>query len=397
MSGPLLMTFNAGSSSVKIGLFSIEGDKPERIAHALIDFRQSPLTFHLVEGKAVFDAELKADHADHLTDVMAETLDWISEHYDLSELTCVGHRVVHGGDEFDGPVLIDDTSLARIEALSILAPLHQPQALRLIRAMRQVRPELAQVASFDTVFHRTNPDLIRRFALPRALHDRGIKRYGFHGLSYKFIAAELRRRFPEIASGRVVAAHLGSGASLCAMLEGKSQDTSMGFSTLDGVPMATRCGALDAGVILHLLQQEHRPVEEVEDMLYHQSGLKGVSGGISADCRELQASDDPHAKEALDLFTLRIAGEIGRLSMSIGGLDAVVFTAGIGENDAAVRTAVAGHLGWMGLTLSEEANQKNAPCISTPESRVKAFIIPTNEERVIADEAFAVSNGKNGV
>jgi acetate kinase len=394
MSGPLLMTFNAGSSSVKIGLFSIEGERLDRIAHALIDFRHSPLTFHLVEGKAVFDVELTADHADHLTDVMAETLDWISEHYDLSELICVGHRVVHGGDEFDGPVRIDDNSLARIEALSILAPLHQPQALRLIHAMRQVRPELTQVASFDTVFHRTNPDLIRRFALPRALHDRGIKRYGFHGLSYKFIAAELRRRFPEAAAGRVIAAHLGSGASLCAMRDGQSQDTSMGFSTLDGVPMATRCGALDAGVILHLLQQEHRTASEVEDMLYHQSGLKGVSGGISADCRELQASDDPHAKEALDLFTLRIAGEIGRLSMSIGGLDAVVFTAGIGENDAAVRSAVAGHLGWMGLTLSEDANQKNAPCISTPESRVKAFVIPTNEERVIAEEAFAVSNGK---
>ena len=394
MSGPLLMTFNAGSSSVKIGLFSIEGERLDRIAHALIDFRHSPLTFHLVEGKAVFDVELKADHADHLTDVMAETLDWISEHYDLSELICVGHRVVHGGDEFDGPVRIDDNSLARIEALSILAPLHQPQALRLIRAMRQVRPELTQVASFDTVFHRTNPDLIRRFALPRALHDRGIKRYGFHGLSYKFIAAELRRRFPEAAAGRMIAAHLGSGASLCAMRDGQSQDTSMGFSTLDGVPMATRCGALDPGVILHLLQQEHRTASEVEDMLYHQSGLKGVSGGISADCRELQASDDPRAKEALDLFTLRIAGEIGRLSMSIGGLDAVVFTAGIGENDAAVRSAVAGHLGWIGLTLSEDANQKNAPCISTPESPVKAFVIPTNEERVIAEEAFAVSNGK---
>ncbi|MAU68370.1 acetate/propionate family kinase [Hyphomonas sp.] len=394
MSGPLLMTFNAGSSSVKIGLFSIEGERLDRIAHALIDFRHSPLTFHLVEGKAVFDVELKADHADHLTDVMAETLDWISEHYDLSELICVGHRVVHGGDEFDGPVRIDDNSLARIEALSILAPLPQPQALRLIRAMRQVRAELTQVASFDTVFHRTNPDLIRRFALPRALHDRGIKRYGFHGLSYKFIAAELRRRFPEAAAGRMIAAHLGSGASLCAMRDGQSQDTSMGFSTLDGVPMATRCGALDPGVILHLLQQEHRTASEVEDMLYHQSGLKGVSGGISADCRELQASDDPRAKEALDLFTLRIAGEIGRLSMSIGGLDAVVFTAGIGENDAAVRSAVAGHLGWIGLTLSEDANQKNAPCISTPESPVKAFVIPTNEERVIAEEAFAVSNGK---
>lgn len=390
MSAPLLMTFNAGSSSVKIGLFSIEGDRLDRVAHALIDFRHSPLTFHLVEGKAVFDVELKADHADHLVDVMTETLDWISEHYDLNELTCVGHRVVHGGDEFDGAVLIDDDSLTRIEALSILAPLHQPQALRLIRAMRQVLPELVQVASFDTVFHRTNPELIRRFALPRELHDRGIKRYGFHGLSYKFIADELRRQFPEAAAGRVIAAHLGSGASLCAMLDGKSQDTSMGFSTIDGVPMATRCGALDPGVILHLLQQEHRPAEEVEDMLYHQSGLKGVSGGISADCRELQASDDPRAKEALDLFTLRIAGEMGRLSMSIGGLDAIVFTAGIGENDTAIRSAIATHLGWMGLEVSDAANQKNAMCISTPESQVKAFVIPTNEERVIAEEAFSV-------
>lgn len=390
MPGPLLMTFNAGSSSVKIGLFSIGGDQLERIAHALIDFRQSPLTFHLVEGKSTFNVELKADHADHLVDVMTETLDWISEHYDLSELSCVGHRVVHGGDEFDGPVLIDDASLARIEALSLLAPLHQPQALRLIRAMRQVRPELVQVASFDTVFHRTNPELIRRFALPRDLHERGIKRYGFHGLSYKFIAAELRCRFPETASGRVIAAHLGSGASLCAMLVGKSQDTSMGFSTLDGVPMATRCGALDPGVILHLLQQENRPVEDVEDMLYHQSGLKGVSGGISADCRELGASDDPKAKEALDLFTLRIAGEIGRLAMSIGGLDALVFTAGIGENDAMIRAAIAKRLGWMGLDLSDEANQENAACISAPNSRVKAFVIPTNEERVIAEEAFSV-------
>jgi acetate kinase len=396
MSGPLLMTFNAGSSSVKIGLFSIEGDRLDRIAHALIDFRQSPLTFHLVEGKAVFDVELKADHADHLTDVMAETLDWIAEHYDLSELSCVGHRVVHGGDDFDGPVLITDESLARIDALSILAPLHQPQALRLIRAMREVRPELVQVASFDTVFHRTNPELIRRFALPRDVHDRGIKRYGFHGLSYKFIAAELRRQFPDTAPGRVIAAHLGSGASLCAMLDGKSQDTSMGFSTIDGVPMATRCGALDPGVILHFLQQENCPVKEVEDMLYHQSGLKGVSGGISADCRELQASEDPRAKQALDLFTLRIAGEIGRLSMSIGGLDALVFTAGIGENDAAIRAAVAGHLGWMGLDLSDEANQQNAACISAAGSRMKAFVIPTNEERVIADETVWVSSKHGG-
>ena len=396
MSGPLLMTFNAGSSSVKIGLFAIDGDHLERIAHALIDFRHSPLTFHLVEGQAVFDVELKADPTEHLVDVMTETLDWIAEHYDLSELTCIGHRVVHGGDVFDTPVLITDESLAQIDALSILAPLHQPQALRLIRAMRHINPDLVQVASFDTVFHRTIPELTQRFAIPRALHDEGIKRYGFHGLSYKFIAGELRRRFPEAASGRVIAAHLGSGCSLCAMQDGRSRDTSMGFSTIDGVPMATRCGALDPGVVLHLQQQLGKSVDEVEDILYHQSGLKGVSGGISADCRELQASEDPRAKEALDLFTLRIAGEMGRLAMSLGGLDAVVFTAGIGENDAAIRAAVGQHLGWMGLELSDSANAENAACISTEASGVKAYVIPTNEERVIAEEAFAVAGAAKG-
>ncbi|HPF24937.1 MAG TPA: acetate/propionate family kinase [Hyphomonas sp.] len=391
MSDPLLMTFNAGSSSVKIGLFEMKAAGLEKIAHALIDFRRSPLTFHLVEGRAVFDVVLKADHADHLVDVMSETLDWIAHHYDLSELICIGHRVVHGGDVFDGPVRITDETLAQIQDLSILAPLHQPQALRLIHAMRTINPNLVQVASFDTVFHRTNSELVRRFAIPRALHDEGIKRYGFHGLSYKFIAGELRRRFPEVASGRIIAAHLGSGASLCAMKDGRSADTSMGFSTLDGVPMATRCGALDPGVILHLQQRAGKSVNEVEDILYHQSGLKGVSGGISADCRELQASADPRAKEALDLFALRIAGEIGRLSMSIGGLDAIVFTAGIGENDAKLRAAVCERLGWMDLQISEGANLANAACISSQTSRIKAYVIPTNEERVIADEASSVT------
>jgi len=391
VSDPLLMTFNAGSSSVKIGLFEMKAAGLEKIAHALIDFRRSPLTFHLVEGRAVFDVVLKADHADHLVDVMSETLDWIAHHYDLSELICIGHRVVHGGDVFDGPVRITDETLAQIQDLSILAPLHQPQALRLIHAMRTINPNLVQVASFDTVFHRTNSELVRRFAIPRALHDEGIKRYGFHGLSYKFIAGELRRRFPEVASGRIIAAHLGSGASLCAMKDGRSADTSMGFSTLDGVPMATRCGALDPGVILHLQQRAGKSVNEVEDILYHQSGLKGVSGGISADCRELQASADPRAKEALDLFALRIAGEIGRLSMSIGGLDAIVFTAGIGENDAKLRAAVCERLGWMDLQISEGANLANAACISSQTSRIKAYVIPTNEERVIADEASSVT------
>lgn len=396
MSGPLLMTFNAGSSSVKIGLFAIANERLDKVAHALIDFRRKPLRFHLVEGQAVFDVELKADPAEHLTGVLAETLDWIRDHYDLSDLACIGHRVVHGGDEFLGPVLITDESLERIDALSILAPLHQPQALRIIRAMRAINPALVQVASFDTVFHASNPDLIRRFALPRRLHEIGIKRYGFHGLSYKFIADALRRQFPETAAGHVIAAHLGSGASLCAMQDGRSVDTSMGFSTLDGVPMATRCGALDAGVVLHLLQQRGKTADEIEDMLYHQSGLKGVSGGISADCRELQASNDPRAKEALDLFTLRIAGEIGRLSMSLGGLDAIVFTAGIGEHDPTIRAAIARRLAWLGLEVSDRANAANAVCISSQTSRLKCYVIPTNEEQVIAQEAISVFSASGG-
>ncbi|HPE49188.1 MAG TPA: acetate kinase, partial [Hyphomonas sp.] len=224
----------------------------------------------------------------------------------------------------------------------------------------------------------------------------GIKRYGFHGLSYKFIAGEMRAKFPDVATGRVVVAHLGSGVSLCAMRDGRSVDTSMGFSTLDGVPMATRCGTLDAGVVLHLLQQAGMSVNDVEDMLYHKSGLKGVSGGISADCRELQASSDPRAKEAIDLFTLRIAGEIGRLAMSLGGLDAIVFTAGIGEHDAAIRADVCRRIGWLGLSIVERANAENATCISADDSRVRAFVIRTNEERMLAEEALSVSSAARG-
>ncbi|CAH1653643.1 acetate/propionate family kinase [Chelatococcus asaccharovorans] len=389
MSDALLLTFNAGSSTVKIGLFRRAGGRCERIGKGTIDFRRKPLTFHLTEGPATADVTLAAAPDGALQEVLGETFGWLAGHFDMGAVTAVGHRVVHGGDVFAGAVSLDEAAIARIAALTPLAPLHQPQCVRLIRAIRDLHPDLPQTASFDTAFHRTQSDVVRRFALPRALHDEGVKRYGFHGLSYAFIAWELARRAPAVARGKVVAAHLGSGASLCALDGGVSRDTSMGFSTLDGIPMATRCGQLDPGVILYLLEGGRRSEAEVSDILYNKSGLLGMSG-ISADSRELLASDRPEAREALDVFAFRIAGEIARLAATMGGLDAIVFTAGVGENQPRVRAAVADRLAWLGLALDAEANAGNATCISAATSPVSAFVIPTDEEQVIADEAESV-------
>ena len=387
MSDRLLITFNAGSSTVKIGLFAVEGRHPKRLGKGIIDFRTTPLRFRLLEGERQVDMELKAQPGEELDEVLGEAFTHLARIYRLDDLAGIGHRVVHGGDVFSSPVLIDDRSLRQMEALVALAPLHQPQALRLIRAIARLRPDLRQTASFDTSFHRTNDDLVRRFALPRALHERGIKRYGFHGLSYAYIASELARNWPQLAGGKIVAAHLGSGASLCAMQGGQSVDTSMGFSTLDGVPMATRCGALDAGVLLHLLSQERMPVADLEDMLYHRSGLLGVSG-ISPDSRDLLASEAPEAKEALELFTLRIAGEAARLAATMGGLDAMVFTAGVGEHQPAIRADICSRLMWLGIDLDPAANATNHAIITSAASRIPVIIIPTDEEQVIASEAL---------
>jgi acetate kinase len=307
----------------------------------------------------------------------------------MARVGLVGHRVVHGGDRFAGPIRLDDAAIEAIEALTMLAPLHQPHSLRVIKAIRHLRPDLLQTASFDTAFHRTNEEIIRRFAIPRKLHDQGLKRYGFHGLSYKFVATELARRAPDVAKGKVVVAHLGSGASLCALEAGVSRDTSMGFSTLDGIPMATRCGALDPGVLLHLLGPLKCSLREVEDILYRQSGLKGVSG-FTADSRELLASDRPEAREALDLFAFRTAGEIARLATTLGGMDALVFTAGIGQHQPQIRAAISQRLHWLGLELDPRANNTNAEVISKASSSIRALVIPTDEEQVIADEAVAI-------
>ncbi|MCO6419613.1 acetate/propionate family kinase [Siccirubricoccus sp. KC 17139] len=389
MSADLLLTLNAGSSTVKIGLFGIAPEGPQRVARGVIDFRKDPARLRMQEGPGLFEAELPPEASQDMQAALAETFRRLAGHADPERIAAIGHRVVHGGDGFAGPVRIDDAALEAIEELTALAPLHQPQSLRLIRAIRALRPGLAQFASFDTAFHRTNPELVRRFAIPRALHAEGVKRYGFHGLSYKFVSGELARRAPEVARGRVVIAHLGSGASLCGLRNGVSQDSSMGFSTLDGIPMATRCGALDPGVLLHLLGAGRRPLGELEDMLYHRSGLLGVSG-LSADSRELLESDRPEAWEAIDLFAFRTAGEIGRLTITLGGLDAVVFTAGIGENQPVMRQAICERLGWLGLELDAAANAQNAERITTSSSRVAAFVIPTDEEQVIAAETLAI-------
>jgi len=389
----LLLTFNTGSSSLKIGLFEWDAQGARRIGKGLVDFSRRPLTFHLTEGPAVFDLRLHAEGGEDLRDVVAEAFEVLGMHFDMAAVRAVGHRVVHGGDQFTGPVRLDEGNIGELDKLVALAPLHQPQALRVIRAVKHLRPTLVQTASFDTAFHATQSDLVRRFALPRALHDQGIKRYGFHGLSYAFIAGELRRRVPDVAARKVIVAHLGNGASLCALDGGESRDCSMGFSTLDGIPMATRCGALDPGVLLHLLGPKARTLRNLEDMLYHRSGLLGVSS-ISGDTRDLLKDERPEAREAIDLFSLRIAGEIGRMTATLGGLDGIVFTAGIGEHQPEIRAAICDRLRWLGVAIDGEANSTSASVISTSASSVATFVIATDEEQIIANEALSVLASK---
>ena len=298
-------------------------------------------------------------------------------------LDAVGHRVGHGGLKYVEPVRIDAGVLADLEQLIPLAPLHQPYNLAPIRALTERRPELPQVACFDTAFHRTQPEVAQAFALPRAYTEKGIRRYGFHGISYEYIASELPRYDPRAAAGRVVVAHLGNGSSLCALRGGRSVATTMGFSPLDGLPMGTRCGSLDPGVVLLFLDHLHLDARAIEALLYKESGLLGVSG-ISSDMRTLLASTDPRAAAAVDLYVYRVGRELGSLAAALGGLDGLVFTAGIGEHAAAIRDRVCREAAWLGLELDVAANEAGGPRISRDDSRVSAWVIPTNEELMIA-------------
>ncbi len=389
MNDSLLATFNAGSSTVKIGIFSIDRDTPKRIGKAVVDFSSHPLSLRIEEGPEEIDIRLHARTADDLSELMDEVFRALAEHFPLDRLKAAAHRIVHGGDIFDSAVELTEETIGEIKKLTELAPLHQPQALRMVRAVRHLRPHLFQTASFDTTFHRTQDPIVRRLAIPRALHDRGVKRYGFHGLSYAHVAAALRKQAPDIADGKVVVAHLGSGASVCGMEHGRSRDCSMGFSTLDGIPMATRPGWLDPGVVLHLLGPLGRTVAEVEDMLYHKSGLLGVSG-ISGDTRDLLEDEGEEAREAIELMTLRIAGEICRIASTLGGLDALVFTAGIGEHQPRIRALISERLLWLGAELDTRANEDGDFKISSAASRISLHVIATDEEQVIADDCLAV-------
>jgi acetate kinase len=290
---------------------------------------------------------------------------------------------------FAAPQLVDASLLDELDALCPLAPLHQPHNLAAIRAIAALAPGLPQIACFDTAFHHDKPEVAARLALPRALHEQGIRRYGFHGLSYEYIAGQLQAIDEELAGGRVIAAHLGNGASLCAMRGGKSIDTTMGFTALDGLMMGTRCGTLDPGVVLHLQTQLGMSADEVHDLLYRKSGLLGVSG-LSSDMRTLTADLSSEAQDAVELFVWRAVREFGALTASLGGIDGVVFTAGIGENHADIRKRICERLGWLGLSIDDDANRANALCISGKDSRVKVLVIPTDEERMIADHTLAV-------
>jgi len=388
-----VLALNAGSSSLKFALFDATdtalwrgrvtglGHQPQLTLDTGGESRSTPLAVGDRSGQSAqtaFDRDFEA--------ALMAIDGLLSEHG--APLLAVGHRVVHGGGEYSAPLCVDNRVLQHLERWVALAPLHEPYGLALIRAMRERYPAVPQIASFDTAFHTTQPRLETLFALPRELTDAGIRRYGFHGLSYEYVAAQLEHAADPRLHGRVVVAHLGQGASLCAMRGLRSVATTMGFSALDGLPMGRRCGSLDAGVVLHLLQQRGMSADEVQHLLYERSGLLGVSG-VSDDLRDLLASSDPHAREAVDLFVHRINQWLGALVATLGGLDALVFTGGIGENSALVRAAVCGLSAWLGVCIDEQANHTGADWLHTADSAVAVGVVHTDEESVVARHARA--------
>lgn len=387
--GGAILTLNAGSSSLKFSLFETGNgrDLTMRCEGQVEGIGTAP---HFIardlKGAVLAERHWPDPKTDYATLVMAVT-EFAQAHLEGDTVTAVGHRVVHGGPHHDRPQLVTAQLLDDLDRLTPLAPLHEPHNIAPMRAILNARPGLPQVACFDTAFHHGIPAIATRFALPRQYEARGVRRYGFHGLSYEYIAGRLRQLVPRLAGGRVIAAHLGNGASLCAMQDGRSIDTTMGFTALDGLMMGTRCGAIDPGVILYLQQQDGLSPDAVEALLYNQSGLLGVSG-ISSDMRALLASDDARAREAIELFVYRIARETGALTASLGGLDAFIFTAGIGEHAAPVRAMVAARLGWLGARLDDAANARGDLCISTPDSRIAILVVPTSEETMIARHAL---------
>lgn len=388
-----VLSLNAGSSSIKFALFGVSPvGSGQRLSHGQIEGIGSAPHFVAkdADGHVLTEYRWPAGSTLGHEDLLAPLLTWITSHLGADLLAAVGHRIVHGGEKYTQPVLLTEPVIADLATLTPLAPLHQPHNLAAAQAMRKVRPGLPQVGCFDTAFHHSMTATATRLALPRKYADEGVRRYGFHGLSYEYIAGRLREQAPALATGRVIAAHLGNGASLCGMQDGRSIDTTMGFTALDGLVMGTRCGSIDPGALLYLQRQHGMTTTELEHMLYNDGGLLGVSG-VSNDMRTLLASQDPHAREAIDLFVFRIAREAGALISSLGGLDGLVFSAGIGERAAVIRAAVCERLAWLGIRLDEAANAADANVISTADSRVQVRVIATNEEAMIATHACAVA------
>ncbi len=389
----VILTLNAGSSSLKFAAFRLaNGGEPSLLASGQIEGIGASAEGS-VKSASGETAELNFDqsHArvDHAA-AMGSILDWLKKSgYEFS-IVAVGHRIVHGGPDYAEPVLIDGATLTKLKALIPLAPLHQPHNVAGVEAAMKAFPSTPQVACFDTAFHRTHPFINDTYALPRSYYDEGVRRYGFHGLSYEFITRKLRTIAPQIAREDVIIAHLGNGASMCAVHDGRAVATTMGFTALDGLSMGTRCGQIDPGVVLYLMTEKKMSADAISDLLWKNSGLKGMSG-LSQDMRELEASDSPAARDAIAYFVARIRRELASLAASVNGAEAIVFTAGIGEHSWKVREAALKDMEWMGVHLDAEANRANAQIISAKTSPTIVFVIPTNEELMIAEHTASTA------
>ncbi len=388
----VILTLNAGSSSVKFALYGAGAGEPELLAKGQVEGIGSAPRFRArgAGGELLSESYWEAVGGGEGHNMAFQQISrWLAGFIGERRLMAVGHRVAHGGERYGQPVLIDGDVLEELNRLVPLVPLHQPNNLAAIRAVARLDPELPQVACFDTAFHRGRAAVSERMGLPFGLYEEGVRRYGFHGISYEYIVSRLQQLAPGEAQGRVVVAHLGSGSSMCAIREGRSVETTMSFSSLDGLPMGTRCGSLDPGVLLYLMRRDRLGVEALEELLYKRSGLLGISG-VSNDMRALHASDDPRAGQAIDYFVYRIGQELGALTATLGGLDALVFTAGVGENDAVLRERVCADAAWLGIDIDDEANTRGELKISIGDGAPAVWVIPTDEERMIATHTLSV-------
>jgi acetate kinase len=386
-----ILVANAGSSSVKFQIFEVEqGAGLKRQLKGQIDGVGSRprLRASAADGKVLVDRTYESEAVRDVTAALATAGAWLRTELKINPIA-IGHRVVHGGPDYDKPVRIDQKVLARLERYASLAPLHQPYNLAPIRSIHAYFPELPQIACFDTAFHRGHGPLADYYAIPRELHAEGVRRYGFHGLSYEYIASAIPNIAPEIAGKRVIVAHLGSGASMCALNHGHSVESTMGFTALDGLPMGTRPGQIDPGVVLYLISEKGMSADAVQNLLYRECGLKGLSG-ISNDMRELQGNSNSNAVLAVDYFVYRVSLNAGMLAAAMQGVDAFVFTAGIGENSPQIRAAIVDKLGWLGASLDTAANAGNKLLITAGGSGLPVYVIPTDEELMIARHTFSL-------